>query len=259
MQLQAQVGVGAYLSLEEQLNRDAKPRKRRRGRTYVFEDGEWKMASKLRNGDQLPNPSEDRSTLLRQLEETQKAQNLLPFLEAAVHSPALDQYVAARALCLLSMQRPSLSSDELTRLTSQPGLMALVTKMVELLTRDESESSNSGLGPRWSALVLQALAVYKDVPVLHKLVVPVAEEAAIAAADMNNQQVALCVWAVAELKELSRLLQDNLLPLMVQNNRILGVRAYLKVKAPFEHSLLKQAILKLRRDVPYLRDFLPVH
>ena len=61
----------------------------RRGRTYVFKDGEWKMAwcssclpswpicscrvclgsrvkmtcseaSKLRNGDQLPNPSEER-------------------------------------------------------------------------------------------------------------------------------------------------------------------------------------------------------
>jgi len=252
--------MGAYLSLEEQVDRGEKRKKRRRGRAYEFEDGEWKFVQK--KTDELPSPSEDRSSLLMQLEETSKAQRLLTFLEAAVHSPALDKFVAARALCLLTIQRPSLNNEELIRLGSQPGLIALVAKMEELLKRSDDvkgESDTGGLGPRWSALVLQALAVFKDVPVLHKLVVPVAEDAAIAAADMNNQQVALCVWAVAELKEVSRLLQDNLLPLMVQNNRILGVRAYLKVKAPFEHSLLKQGILKLRRDVPYLRDFLPVH
>eukprot|EP00439_Symbiodinium_sp_Y106_P005656 s1406_g1.t1 len=44
--------------------------------------------------------------------------------------------------------------------------------------------------------------------------------------------------------------EDNLLPLMVQNSRILGVRAYLKAKAPFEYSLLRRGLFKLRRDGP---------
>eukprot|EP00913_Durusdinium_trenchii_P014880 g13955.t2 len=131
---------------------------------------------------------------------------LLRFLESAVHSPAFDEKLAARTLCLLATQRPSLSQKELSSLCSQSGLVALVAKTVKLLQTRADE--DTGLGPRWSALVLQALAVYKDVPVLQKLVVPVAEDAARAALEMNNQQVALCVWAVAELKEVSRLLQD---------------------------------------------------
>jgi len=225
--------------------------KRRRGRKWTREDGEWKEIIKP---DPLPIPSEDPGRLMLQIEETGKASRLLEFLETAVLSPAFQIKHAARALDTLVVQRPSLREDSY-RLNDQPGMLALVTKMEESL--QSLEDQEESLGPRASALLMYDLAVYQDIGLLNRLVIPVATQAARAVPDMNNKQIALCVWAVAELKHVSRLLQDNLLPLMVQNNRILGVRSYLKAKAPFEHSLLKQALFKLRRDVPYLQDFLP--
>lgn len=248
----AKTPQAAYFITEEELQREPPIKKKRRKRVYLREDGEWKLISKEQP---LPTPSEDPSKLLLQIDESGKALRLLEFLENAVHSPAFEMKHAVRALDTLVVQRPSLNEEDLARLGDQPGLGALVERTKAFLQQIEDE--DGGLGPRWSTLLLHALAVYQDVPVLHRLVVPVAEEAAQAVPDMNNKQLARCVWAIGELRHVSRLLQDNLLPLMVQNSRILGVRAYLKAKAPFEYSLLRRGLFKLRRDVPYLREFLP--
>ena len=82
-----------------------------------------------------------------------------------------------------------------------------VGSTLELSSLRQAEGT---LGPRWSALALQALATYKALPPLRPLVPLLAAQAAAAAPEMRNAQVALCVWAVAEMKELSRQLQVGL-------------------------------------------------
>eukprot|EP00439_Symbiodinium_sp_Y106_P021645 s1406_g2.t1 len=199
-----------WLRLYEELQRAPPIKKKRRKRVYLREDGEWKLISK----DQpLPTPSEEPSKLLLQIDESGKALRLLEFLENAVHSPAFEMKHAVRALDTLVVQRPSLNEEDLARLGDQPGLAALVERTKAFLQQIEDE--DGGLGPRWSTLLLHALAVYQDIqqsddiPVLHRLVVPVAEEAAQAVPDMNNKQLARCVWAIGELRHVSRLLQDG--------------------------------------------------
>ncbi|CAJ1437072.1 unnamed protein product [Effrenium voratum] len=124
-----QAGTGAYITLEE-LDRAPAVRKRRHKKLQEFQEGKWKVVS---DEQPLPEPSEDRSTLGIQLEETQKAERLLTFLESAVRSPAFDARLGARALEQLAEQRPSLQDDELSKLSSQPGLVALVVKTEQQL------------------------------------------------------------------------------------------------------------------------------
>lgn len=259
---------GAYLSIEERKgNMRMKPRnKKRRGKIWAREmiDGSYELVEEKKKTEQpLPSPSDDPSMLLKQIADTRHPLRLCTFMESAAHSPAFTVEHGVKALDVLSRQRQELTKENRNQIASHPGLEVLVERMEELLAQAalarEKGAEEESLGPRLTTIALRAIATCRDdVSVPHRLVVPLASEAALAASDMSNQEVAVSVWAISRLKELTLLLQDNLLPLMVQNNRLLGVREYCKQKARYEYTLLKQAIMTLRRDVPYLRQFLPM-
>ncbi|CAE8717007.1 unnamed protein product [Polarella glacialis] len=278
---------GTFLVYEE-MKKPPKEKlvRKRRGRTFnrLSPEDPWE---EVEEEVEIGLPSEDPDKLAMQFFGLKKVSHMLAFLESAVHSPAFKERHAVKALESLVTWRLAggFSEDELARFGREPGVLALADRLQELLAQreslrsqrevdadkegeekeeeeekeDEEEDEDEGLGAHGSVSALRSIAVFKEeAPKLSRLVPALASEAKRVAKTMCNKQVAICVWAISELKSLTRQLQDELLPLLVQNGRIHGVRQYCKDYAHAEYALLKRGILALRRDVPYLCKFLPV-
>jgi len=230
--------------------------KRRRGKPFIFKDGKWvPVKPELlpeEAGAQTP-PSDSPRELARQISGAKEARWLLAFLKVAATSPAFGASHTALAVHALAVVRGSLSALDLQGLRSSEVLDGLAARGRELLRGEEAQA----LTPALVAQALRSVALYRrDAPQLLLLVEPLAALATQAAGEMNSRQVSQLVWAVAELRGHAPALQDELLPLVATKQRLASARSFLQRHAREECAKLDMAVLKLKQEVPYLRQVL---
>lgn len=252
----AMASSGPFLVFEELKVQKRKKNKRRRGKEWIYENGQW-----LRLHPDVPPeqagretiPSDDPGELAKQIRRSKVAQRLLAFLETAVLSPAFSADHLALTIHRLVMQRCTLSKEDLGALKDLPVLTTVAIRGKELLDASRPQDMNAGL----IAKALQGLAVYKDdMPQLRGLIEPFAAHARQVVEDMDAKEVSFVIWAVSELRECVPGLQDEVLPLFAEPKRLQSARVFLQRWSPQDYGAMRTALLKLQKEVPYLRQVL---
>eukprot|EP00933_Yihiella_yeosuensis_P005431 TRINITY_DN109942_c0_g1_i1.p1 TRINITY_DN109942_c0_g1~~TRINITY_DN109942_c0_g1_i1.p1 ORF type:complete len:347 (+),score=47.85 TRINITY_DN109942_c0_g1_i1:74-1114(+) len=251
----------------------------RRQRKLVRENpsAEWK---EVKIEKPIPQADEDGASLLRQIRAMNQAARFLPFLDLAVHSSGFREAHAVHSFQMIDAMRKGMTPDELDQLGSQSGLHALVSKTEKLLIEahelrekqkaDEARTTPSelaerssgedediiGFGPEGIATLLFSIARMKQVATLHGLVPKITVEGMVWASEMDGKSIVDTVYAISELKDITKLLQDELLPLIVQGRLIGPAKREVAIKSKNHYTRLRDALNTLRRDIPYLRRFL---
>eukprot|EP00929_Paragymnodinium_shiwhaense_P001690 TRINITY_DN101924_c0_g1_i1.p1 TRINITY_DN101924_c0_g1~~TRINITY_DN101924_c0_g1_i1.p1 ORF type:complete len:323 (+),score=58.50 TRINITY_DN101924_c0_g1_i1:61-1029(+) len=239
---------GPFLTLEE--DRIPKRRISKRERT---------RRRKARPPPLLPRPSEDSDELVQQIRDTKRLPRFLEFLPNALHSPAFAALHVVECLALMAQFRYELSPTEkrdvLPELGADVGLSALIQKGPALL--DASEEQLPAVN---TTQALRAIAGYIDyVPELGTLAKPLGAHIVKETEDLEPTEIADIVWTVGELRLSVPELLDTVLPHFVdtdpRHRRIRGLKYKMK-----RHYLANAAaaLHKIRRDVPRLRELLPV-
>lgn len=224
--------------------------KRRRGKYFVFEDGEWHQISK--DKVMLP-PSGDPKELMDQIYDSRKAGQFLKFVGSAMETPVFNADHAATTVTVLAAEKKHLDAAKIAELQSHPTIAALAAKGQELFESDQDMDL-------WGvASALRGLALYRqDLPALRDALVPSLTKRAVDSADdMLSRQVADVVWACAQMYEDHLPLATDLLPKFAGLNRVRAVQAYLKKKAPEQYGLMEKSFLKLKKERPDIRAWLP--
>lgn len=249
-------GCGPFLVYEElKTPRPRRNVKRRRGKLWEYKDGVW---VKLEEPVPEIEPSEEPRELARQLGEARQAGCLLPFLEAALAGPAFGASHVALAVHTLVAQQQHMRPAAVAAMREHPAIATLALRGRQLM-----EASSERLDAWLVASALRGVAqLSPELPELRSaLAVPLAQRALEAADEMIARQVAWVVWATAELwehfGEAAPELQEALLPRFLSEQRWQGIRTYLRRAAPEEDAIMRRALLKLKREVPQLREVLP--
>lgn len=261
----------------KRIRANRKKRRGRHGRIIEWTGGPGQAAIEVPKPAWKPmgEASEDPQELLDQIYNSQKAVQLLEFLESAVSSPSFDEYHVVAAFVKLGQMRAGLREEERLELPQRIPFNTFVARAAELLesskpplmTGLESDevlsavaARNKGLSPAKVADMFEALGVYaKELPshIVRALCEPLSRHAVAAAPSMQHKHVGLVVWAVAQLLNKAPNLVDDVLPLVMASNRLYYARLMLPKTSPQDTSRLELGILKLRRDVAYLREVLP--
>jgi len=247
----------AYLIFEEERGK-IKKRKyhKRRGKLWKFVNSTWHRVHPDVPPEQLGAetvPSHDAEELAGQIRDSKVVLRLLAFLESALTSPAFNATHVVLALDVLMRQRCTLKGKDLEKLKSLEVLKALAARGQQLL-----EAGGVGSVPvKAVARALRSLGLYKeDAPQLWPLIKPLSFHAEMTVESMDSTDIACVVWAVAQLKELEPELRDKLLPKLVENDRLHWAQVYLRKPAHKEWAYLKWGLVKLCKDVPFLRQVL---
>lgn len=230
-----------YLTIE-QMKPSPKSRKRkgRRGRLIdSFAD--------------LPEtPSVDPAELTDQLLKFKQGGRLLKFLEGAILSPAFGIEHAAVVIRALSRQLPSFDAAAREQLRYSTALDQLGSRGWTML----QEPVQGALSLDAAVHAFRGIGILKDhTPQLHQLIAPLGAFVTANIAELNDWQVVYSLWAVAELREIDEKLLDTLLPLLVDETKTTGAR---KNITPEMFATIDNSLHKLRKEVPYLREVLPI-
>lgn len=195
-------------------------------------------------------PSDDPEVLYTQLYATKVLPVFLRFLEKALESPAFGVRQFLKSLDVLSKQRQSGQArgrKELASLKGSPTMQRLADLGVGLL------DTNEDLDPALVVSSLRCVAMYKDqAPQLLSLAEPLASHAARLLPEIKSEQICDLMYCVSELLALVPQLQDELLLAIVQDPRGLKWKMSRHYKA-----LFRNAVFKMKKDFPYLREVLP--
>lgn len=252
--LRASGGPGPFLVLEEmkETERKRRPRrqiKRRRGRFFVFEEGSWLEIPKEKV--MLP-PSEDPVELADQIHDSRQV-GFLDFLGKAMGSPAFNAGHAALAVTLLARERKHLDTGRISEVAAHPTVAALATAGKELLASDQK------VPLRQLTEALHSLSVYRqDLPALSDAMVPeLARRVVDVADDLSFKHIAEVVGACADLYKDFPVLEREVLPLFTEQSKVAAMLRFLKKKGPHHYALMDNGFLKLLRERPDMRSWLP--
>jgi hypothetical protein len=195
-------------------------------------------------------PSENVGKLLGQIQRSRLMKQLLAFLPAAMYSPAFNAIHVAQVLDTITFQRCSIK-DSPEYMQEQEVLTKFASRALELM------ESADDVYPDNAVKALRGLAIYREqAPQLLCLVKPFADLISRKQEEMDSKQLATVIAAVSFLQEKLPWIVDSVLPPFVAEMRLERARYYLKQRVPQSYKELKYALLKLQKDVPYLRELL---
>jgi len=251
--------VQPYLShietryLKEKPEKDWSKRRTKRWK-YSREDG-WVLLNPPKPPELLGKetiPSEDPGKLLEQIKSSRLMKQLLAFLPAAMYSSAFSAIHVAQVLDTITFQRCSLKESP-EFMQQQEVLTQFAARGLELM------ESADDIYPDKLAKALRGLAIYREqAPQLLCLVKPFADIISRKHEEMDSKELAMIVTAVSFLHEQLPWTVDAVLPPFLAEMRLERARYYLKQKVPQSFKELKFALIKLQREVPYLREILTV-
>mmetsp|Transcript_63445 Transcript_63445/g.138156 ORF Transcript_63445/g.138156 Transcript_63445/m.138156 type:complete len:339 (+) Transcript_63445:70-1086(+) len=218
-----------------------------------------RQAEKLAAARVMPAPAEDAEELVQQLRDMEKSplrglehlQHMLSFLDQALRTSAFSAAAAACAVCVLATRQPGRrSSQEIVELQGSLVPGGLANRGSDLL--GAADASGSSIGASLAANALFSVASCKgEIPQLLALAMPLALHAKRAGLDeMRPRDVAYLLWATAQLREDVPELQAELLPMLIVERKVQGLK---KSMAPDLHARVNSALSELRKD-PFLRD-----
>jgi len=237
-------------------NPDRKFTKRRNQKWQYQQEQGWVLLNPPKPPELLGQetiPSEDPGKLLEQIKTSRLLRQLVSFLPNAMYSPAFNTIHVAQVLDTITFQRCTIDKESPEFMQQQEVFTKFASKGLGLM------ESPDHIYPDKLAKALRGLAIFREeAPELLCLARPFADLISQNQEEMDSKELATVVTAVSFLHEHLPWIVDSVLPPFVEEMRLERARYYLKQKSPQTFKELKFALVKLQKEVPYLRNAFPV-